>query len=72
MLIVFNFYLANDAVVIVRDIVIGFDDKSLFFSFILLCKFPIYHHCSHQAVIATEIKKLENGEEWEKSSDYLY
>ncbi|POI32576.1 hypothetical protein CIB84_003672, partial [Bambusicola thoracicus] len=49
----------NDAVVTVRDIVIGFDDKSLFFSFIALCKFPLYHYCSHQAVIATEIKKLE-------------
>lgn len=55
----FNCYLVNDAVVTVRDIVIGFDDKSLFFSFIALRKFPLYHHCSHQAVIATEIKKLE-------------
>lgn len=54
-----NFYLVYAAVVTVRDIMTGFDGKSLFFSFILRCNSPFHPHCCHQAVVATEVKKLE-------------
>lgn len=53
----FNFYLVN-AVVTVRDIVMGFDDKSLFISLIPPLQFPFPSALCHQAVIATEVKKL--------------
>lgn len=55
MLMLFNFYLLNIAVVTVRDTGTAFDDKSLFFSLIPHCNSLFHRHCCHQAVIARKV-----------------